>query len=1460
MAVTTLNLGYIPEKGINYTHMTDSSTDWASVANSTYFYDKTDKLVHYKDSTGVVLEVFTQGGVLSTRTISTTSPLSGGGNLSEDRTLSIQDAAADGTTKGAATFTASDFNSASGVISIDYTNGQVASASNKGFLTSADWTTFNGKQDALGYTPENVANKSNSALDSDTTKYPTNNAVKTYVDGIVVGLWDDRGSFSAAGGSYPSTGGSGTAGAILKGDIWTISVAGTLPTGQVVELGDTVRALTDSPGNTQSNWAIQQNNIGYVPANSTLTISTNSPLSGGGDLSTNRTLSISDAAADGTTKGAATFTASDFNSSAGLISIDYTNGQAASASNKGFLTSSDWTAFNNKLSSTIIVAGTGTGSTLRDCNTNTASAACATVTGGASNTVNKCISTISGGICNTVSSFYSTIGGGSHNSICDLLSVGSSVGLCTASGNFIGGGSNNSINSLVTTLSAYYTLTGGNTITGGELNCIVSTYSAYSPNNQGFHTIGGGYSNNISAERNTTVSGGVCNTASESSSTIGGGVGNTASGNSSTVSGGYFNTASGCNSTIGGGVGNTASALYSKIGGGYGNTASCAYSTIGGGGQNNATCFVSTISGGKCNTASGECSTVSGGYRHCASSCGSAILGGICNNTSTYAHAMIVGSNITATKACTTHVNNLNIVNTPTTDSGSLDSLVWDPSTKEVKKRAIAGSGDAAADGVTKGVATFTASDFNSASGVISLDYTNAQAASSTLKGFLTATDWTTFNGKQNAISLTTTGSSGAATFITNTLNIPTYTLSGLGGVSTARQLTINGTAYDLTADRSWSVGTVTSVAELTLGTTGTDISSSVATGTSTPVITLNVPTASALNRGALSSADWTTFNGKVATTRTISTTSPLSGGGDLSSNLTLSIAEAAADGTTKGVATFTALDFDSTSGVISIDYANAQAASSTLKGFLTSGDWTTFNGKVATTRTISTTSPLSGGGDLSSNLTISIAEAVADDTTKGVATFNSSDFNSASGVISIDYTNAHTASSTLKGFLTSADWTTFNDKVATTRTISTTAPLSGGGDLSANRTLSITDAAADGTTKGAATFTASDFNATAGVISIDYTNGQAASASAKGFLTSSDWTTFNNKLDSTIMVAGTGTGSTIRDGNTNTATCAYSTVSGGCANTVSSCYSVISGGNTNSIATVTVGIYPATAQVINGGTCNRICATSNSGITPGGNTISGGLCNVINTNSNFSVITGGQRNTLSGNYAVLSGGCGNTASGYGSILIGGICNTASGYQSFIGTGFTSTASGFYSTIVGGGRHTASGCYSSILGGRQNTTSGRYSTIVGGHYNTITGATLDCSRGSFIGGGNGHNNSGGTVNATTGKISGLITCCNVGAFSTIGGGLRNCATSDYSAILGGRCNNASTYADAMIIGSCITATKACTTHVNSLNIVDTPTTDTASLDALSWDPTSKEVKLRNINGIVYAMSSQTVFI
>ena len=86
-----------------------------------------------------------------------------------------------------------------------------------------------------------------------------------------------------------------------------------------------------------------------------------------------------------------------------------------------------------------------------------------------------------------------------------------------------------------------------------------------------------------------------------------------------------------------------------------------------------------------------------------------------------------------------------------------------------------------------------------------------SQAGAST-NGFLSSTDWNTFNNKQNAITLTTTGSSGPATLVGSTLNIPNYSSALSGYVPTSRQLTINGTSYDLSADRSWDVGTVTSI------------------------------------------------------------------------------------------------------------------------------------------------------------------------------------------------------------------------------------------------------------------------------------------------------------------------------------------------------------------------------------------------------------------------------------------------------------------------------------------------------------------------------------------------------------------------------------------------------------------------------------------------------------------------
>jgi len=88
------------------------------------------------------------------------------------------------------------------------------------------------------------------ALGSSDSLIPTQNAVKTYADGLVVGLLDDRGNFTpggTSGSSYPTTGGSGTGGAIKKGDLWFIAANGYLGS-NAVAVGTSVRALVDNPG------------------------------------------------------------------------------------------------------------------------------------------------------------------------------------------------------------------------------------------------------------------------------------------------------------------------------------------------------------------------------------------------------------------------------------------------------------------------------------------------------------------------------------------------------------------------------------------------------------------------------------------------------------------------------------------------------------------------------------------------------------------------------------------------------------------------------------------------------------------------------------------------------------------------------------------------------------------------------------------------------------------------------------------------------------------------------------------------------------------------------------------------------------------------------------------------------------------------------------------------------------
>ncbi len=101
---------------------------------------------------------------------------------------------------------------------------------------------------------------------------PVLDAAKAYADGLVIGLLQDCGVFTPSG-SYPTTGGSGTGGVLVKGDLFEISglAYGESQTvgSVIVQNGYTIRVLSvDTPGQIDANWAISTANFsGLQPVN-----------------------------------------------------------------------------------------------------------------------------------------------------------------------------------------------------------------------------------------------------------------------------------------------------------------------------------------------------------------------------------------------------------------------------------------------------------------------------------------------------------------------------------------------------------------------------------------------------------------------------------------------------------------------------------------------------------------------------------------------------------------------------------------------------------------------------------------------------------------------------------------------------------------------------------------------------------------------------------------------------------------------------------------------------------------------------------------------------------------------------------------------------------------------------------------------------------------------------------------
>ena len=204
---------------------------------------------------------------------------------------------------------------------------------------------------------------------------------------------------------------------------------------------------------------------------------------------------------------------------------------------------------------------------------------------------------------------------------------------------------------------------------------------------------------------------------------------------------------------------------------------------------------------------------------------------------------------------------------------------------------------------------------------------------------------------------------------------------------------TVNNRFYNYNrATNVWSVasGTVTSVAALTLGTTGTDLSSTVATGTTTPVITLNVPNASASNRGVI-----TTGTQTIAGAKTFSNSATFSSG--LTSNGTNAFGSAFYSNNASSYTTFQSYLSNSRSWQIDNVsnefwlYLDGNVDSYVLKFLQTSGNAEFGSAIIATTGTFSAV----GGGDKANDLNI---------TSTGVLTTASSDEKYKYNILPINY------------------------------------------------------------------------------------------------------------------------------------------------------------------------------------------------------------------------------------------------------------------------------------------------------------------------------------------------------------------------------------------------------------------------------------------------------------------------
>lgn len=541
-------------------------------------------------------------------------------------------------------------------------------------------------------------------------------------------------------------------------------------------------------------------------------------------------------------------------------------------------------------------------------------------------------------------------------------------------------------------------------------------------------------------------------------------------------------------------------------------------------------------------------------------------------------------------------------------------------------------------------------------------------------------------------------------------------------GVPPSRTLTINGTAFDLSANRSWSVGTVTSVAAITLGTSGTDLSSTVATGTTTPVITLNVPTASATNRGALSSADWTTFNNKIGGSGTNGQIAYFTASGTLASNSALQFSPTTVlrlqNTITAGLGlaqsswfrpSLTAAANNDVLVVLDIQPSFSNGAFTGVSNFALR----TQTGNVV----LGTTSGSVGIGTSSIN-----ASAILDVTSTARGFLAPRMTTAQKNAIATPATGLLVYDTTLNAFnfYNGSVWGGFGGGGLTNWTEAFASGTQATSSFTATNAAANVNAAITPKGTGAVVAQTPDGTTTGGNARGQYAVDWQMSRGAANQVASGNYATIlgggSNRASGDGSVAGGGSCSatntnSVAIGSSSNAAGPYSTCFG-LQNNSNSWYSVVGGGFVNTANAGGDGTAVLSGGFNNaGGSWSCIAGGSANGV--------GSFCFIGGGQSNtaigsHSVVTGGQSNTANAQWATISGGTQNQATGNYAVSVGGFQNLATALNSTIGGGDRNTASGQNSVIPGGGDHIASGTYSTISGGWASRATAQYSTVKGG--------------------------------------------------------------------------------------------------------------------------------------------------